>query len=469
MLDYFPKFFSSKAITYYFASLAIVSVMFYNSAMPLIWILTGSLAVLFFLYFSNKLTQDWKDFTHQSFAKKLFLYALLIRVVWVVFSYFLYSIMVGTPFNFSAGDALGYHGEAEWLVTMIRQGNLSPYFEYIGSNYSDMGYPFYLGVLYSITDSSIFITRLLKALFSAWTVLLIYKIAVRNFGESVGRIAGVFTMLMPLLIFYTGLHLKEVEMLFLSTLFLERAEKVIRSSKANFIAIAILTLVTALIFLFRTVLGAAALFSLFTTLLFSNNRVTKTWKRIFVSIWVILAITFFLGGNIAAEVEQVWENRNLNQEQSMEWRSERQDGNAFAKYASATVFAPAIFIIPFPTMVNIDTQQNQMMFHGGYFIKNVMAFFVMFAFLILFLQKKWRENLLISSYVLAYLLIVAFSAFAQSERFHQPAIPIMMIFAAYGVSQFQEKHKKYFNYYLILLVVINVAWSWFKLAGRGLA
>lgn len=469
MLDFFPKFITSKAVTYYFAVLAVVTVLFINRMLPFMWIMTGSLSVLFFFHFSNKLTQDWKDYTDQSFSKKLFLYALLIRVIWVIFSFLLYTIMVGSPFDFSAADAMGYHGEAEWLVSMIRQGDISPYFRYIGGNYSDMGYPFYLGLLYSITDNSIFIARLLKALFSAWTVLLVYKIAVRNFGEEVGRIAGVFAMLMPLLVFYTGLHLKEIEMVFLSTLFLERAELVIRSSKANFMAIVVLTLVTSLLFLFRTVLGAAALFSLFTALLLSADKVTKTWKRIFVSVWVILAVAFFLGGNIAAEVEEVWENRNLSQEKSMEWRSEREGGNSFAKYASATVFAPAIFIIPFPTMVKVESQPNQMMFHGGYFVKNVMAFFVMLAILLLIVQKKWRENLLILSFVLSYLLIVAFSSFAQSERFHQPALPIMLILAAFGVSQFEEKHKKYFNYYLIFLVVANIAWSWFKLAGRGLA
>jgi cytochrome c biogenesis protein CcdA len=147
----------------------------------------------------------------------------------------------------------------------------------------------------------------------------------------------------------------------------------------------------------------------------------------------------------------------------------RKTGNQFAKYASSTIFAPAIFIIPFPTMVNIEHQPNQMMFHGGYFVKNFMAFFVMFAFYHLLINKKLRENLLLSSFLLGYLLIVAFSAFAQSERFHLPGMPLFMVFAAYGVHHLETKQKTIFNGYLILIGLAVIVWSWFKLAGRGLA
>lgn len=469
MLNSFPKFFTSKAITYYLLALVAVSVVFFNRMLPFSWWLFGLLFVIGFFYFSNKLTNQWTDYSEVFFVKKLFQVSLLIRLIWVLFSYFFYLSNTGTTFNFDAGDAIVYHETGLWIARLLKGFDLTAYYDSMGGNYSDMGYSIFLGAQYLVTDGSMFIARVIKALFSAWTVVLIYKLGARNFGENTGRIAGILAMLMPLMIFYTGLHLKEVEMVFLAMLFLERADKILRSKKVNFLNIIILTIVVSLLFLFRTVLGAAALFSIFTALLFSSGKVTKLWKRVFVSVWVILAIAFFLGGNIASEIESVWEGRHENQEQSLEWRSKREGGNSFAKYASSAVFAPAIFIIPFPTMVNVETQRNQMMFHGGYYVKNVLAFFVMYAFLIIIIQKKWRENLLISSFLLGYLLIIAFSAFAQSERFHQPVLPVFLIFVAYGITQIEEKHKKYFNYYLIFLFVAIVTWSWFKLAGRGLA
>jgi hypothetical protein len=41
----------------------------------------------------------------------------------------------------------------------------------------------------------------------------------------------------------------------------------------------------------------------------------------------------------------------------MEWRSTRVGGNSFAKYATAGVFAPLIFTIPFPTFNQANAAQ----------------------------------------------------------------------------------------------------------------
>ena len=112
---------------------------------------------------------------------------------------------------------------------------------------------------------------MIKALLGAFAAVLIYRVASRNFGEETGRIAGIFYMLMPNLIYYTGSHLKETEMVFLVVAFIERADYVIRSKNYNFINIASPVLLAGLLFMFRTVLGATALFAFMTTILLSGN------------------------------------------------------------------------------------------------------------------------------------------------------------------------------------------------------
>ena len=67
-----------------------------------------------------------------------------------------------------------------------------------------------------------------------------------------------------------------------------------------------------------------------------------------------------------------------------------------------------------------------------------------------------------------YLAVIAFSNFAQSERFHQPALPFELMFAAFGISQLKAKHIKWIDYWMYFVVAANVGWAWFKLAGRGL-
>ena len=247
--------------------------------------------------------------------------------------------------------------------------------------------------------------------------------------------AAIFCLLMPNLIFYTGLHLKETEMVFLTVAFVERTDALLLGKKYNFKTIVLPLVLMVLLFFFRTVLGACAVMAFLTTLFFSDSQRVSWAKRLLVALWVGLVALYFVGGNIMLEVQQTWEARGDNQSTSMAWRAERQGGNAFAKYASASVFAPLIFTIPFPTIVDTPGQENMKMIHGGNYVKNITSFFTIWAlFLLFFRQRSWRKHLLPLSMMLFYLAVIALSAFAQSERFHLPALPFALLFAAYGVS-----------------------------------
>ena len=468
MLNYLPKYFTSKAITLYFGALVLITVIFFAHALPLVFMLFGVVEVVGFFYFANLLTKKWANYSPKRFSKQLFQTALLIRLVWVLFSYVFFTIMYGKPFEFEAADSLGYHNEALWVVQMIHNGDLQPYYKYLAGHYSDMGYPFYLGWQYWITGGSILIARLLKVLYGAYMCVLVYKLAVRNFGEEVGRMSAIFCMMMPNLIYYTGLHVKETEMVFLTVLFVERADLMLRNKNFNFVEIAPPMILAASLFFFRTVLGVTALFALFTALMFSPTKVVGWGKRIILIVWVLVTVGYFIGGSISTEVEGVWKARGNAQKSSMEYRSVQAGGNKFAKFASTAVFAPIIFVMPFPAMVSTFGQDNSQMIHGGNYVKNILAFFIFFALFWILKNRKWRDYTLIGSFVIGYLAVIAMSSFAQAERFHQPALPFLLIFAAFGVSKVTNDEKKYFTWYMVFLFMAIVAWSWFKLAGRGM-
>lgn len=468
MIDYFPKYFTSKAIYVYIAAVIVVTAIFFVYSMNWYWYVIGAVSVVGFFYFSNTLTIQWQRLTEKSFRKKLFLVALVIRLVWVIFSYFFYIEMTGVPFEFEAADSHAYDGGGVWVGELIRAGNIKVYFDYVGTTYSDAGYMFYVGIIYAIFGRSIIIVRLLKTVISAYTCILIYQLSSRTFGVSTGRIAAILCMLMPNLIYYCGLHLKETEMIFLVVAFVERADYAMRSGKFTISNLVLPVVLGASLFTFRTVLGATAFFSFFTALIFSPGRVIKGWKRLILVAWVAMAVAYFMGGKIATEVEEMWGNRADNQSTAMEWHATREGGNQYAKYATGVMFAPFIFSIPFPTVVDIPVQQNQQLLHGGNYVKGIMAFFVLFALFVVIKNKTWRNYILIGAFTLAYLVVIASSSFVHSERFHQPALPFELIMAAYGISMVKNKVKNYYIVYLIFIFAAIVGWSWFKLAGRGL-
>ena len=284
MINYLPKYYVTKAIGLFFVVLASTSVLFISNILPLIWIVLVIFEVFAFFYFSSVFTKKWAVMPSAFYQKRLFVTALLIRIAFVVFSYFFFNYMTGQPFEFEAGDAIGYHREGIWLAGLMKDGKFDIYLAYIDKNYSDMGYPLYLGILYSIVGESILIPRLIKALLGAFTCVMVYKIATRNFGEPAGRIAGVLSMLVPNLIYYCGLHLKETEMVFLVVAFIYLADRLLRDQRLNVKKIFLLCLVGGALFFFRTVLAVCLVASMFVAVFFISNRISGRCRKVGIAI-----------------------------------------------------------------------------------------------------------------------------------------------------------------------------------------
>lgn len=474
-----PKAITNTAMMTYMLAMIGCLIAYSSHMMPVKWWIFGLVSVFVFFVFANRQTNLWKNTRPNNFIKKLFWSSFALRLLWVLISYWLYCEWTGNPFSIGALDEWFYHEVGLHGANLMREGNFSLYQSISETGniaFSDMGYPIYLSIIYWMFGDSILIARIIKAILSAWTVVLVYKVASRNFGESTGRMAGIFCMLMPNLIYYCSFQLKEVEMVFLAMLFIELADNLLRNGKLTLLPTAALMLILLYLFMIRTALAATLVLAFFSALLFMTGRVVGWGKRIMVSMvaGIFVIIMFLTSSGIGQEVKVMWERRGSGQQANMEWRSVRDVGKGmtqkFAKYAGAAVFAPMIFTIPFPTMTEIPQQENQMMIHGGNFVKNITSYFTIMALFVLLFSGKWRKHVLPMAVLCGYLVVLVFSSFAQSERFHLPILPLSLMFAAYGISVMNQYPwiKKYFRYWCVLMFIAAVAWNWFKLAGRGM-
>ena len=257
-------------------------------------------------------------------------------------------------------------------------------------------------------------------------------------------------------------------MAFLVILYAERADYVLHARKIVVKDMLIPVLCILAAFTFRTALGGVLFASFAVGLVFTSKKQLKLWQKILYSSVFAIWMAATVGVEVVQETQQLWEERENNQSTGMEARSTYVGGNTFAKYASASLFAPAIFTIPFSSMVYIENQENQMMLHGGNFIKNVLSGLTIYALVLLLLSGEWRKHVLPIALTCGYLLVIAFSTFAQSERFHFPVLAFELMFAAYGVTQVKNKQKRWYTYWLIGISAMVVGWAWIKLAGRGL-
>ena len=495
---FFPKWVTQYAVIIYFLALAVVSFMYSAYSLPWYYMLSGVVAVgVFFLYGSTAIKDTSLDKIRKEsrFEKRIFLIAFIPRVIWMFLIYTIFMQNYGDAFGFENADATYYDTLGQFVAGLIRNGNFHFYDEISrwsgNEDISDMGYGVYVGLVYFLTGSegvktsigfggtpfAIITLRLLKCVWSSLTVVLIYRLAKRNFDTQTARVAAIFCALWPNFWYYCGAHLKESEMVFLSVLFVEQADQMLRSRQFTAWKVILVLLIVAAIFTVRTPLGMVAILALLFSLVMSSTRVVSWGKRIIVGVLAVTLIGVVAGNRLQERamglVEQV---QGGYQEGNMEWRANRKDasGNTqrFARYAGKSVFAPLIFTIPFPTIVRpFEGQEAQQLLNGANFIKNIISGFTIFAMAMLLISGKWREHLLPLSFLLGYLVVLTMSAFAQSERFHQPVMPFEFMFAAYGLSiaVTKKKYKRWFMYWCALMFVACIAWSWFKLAGRGLA
>jgi 4-amino-4-deoxy-L-arabinose transferase-like glycosyltransferase len=473
-----PRWISTYAIGFYIAALLVVSMMYSTYSMPWFYMLSGVVSVLLMFFIGQTQSQKLRlSHIHKErlFEKKIFLLAFVPRLLWVLLIYTINMQYYNDIFGFENADALFYDELANEFSEALSKNTVFAFWSGNSAviDVSDMGYASYMGFIYWLTGNSVIVVRLLKCIISAFTVILLYRLTKRNFGGQVARVAAILCAMWPNFWYYCGTHLKETEMVFLGVLFVEQADQMLKSRQFTAWKVVPILLIAAAIFTFRTPLGLIALLALGFSVIMSSTKVVSWGKRIIVGGLAIALIGIVAGNRIQEQsrglIEQV---QSGQQEKNMEWRSIRDDGgNSFAKYAGAAVFAPMIFTLPFPTMVQpYQGQDVQQLLNGGNFCKNILSCFTIFALIMLLMSGRWREHLLPLSFMLGYLVVLSFSTFAQSERFHQPVMPLEFMSAAYGLSiaVTKKKYKRWFTYWCVLMFVGAIAWNWFKLAGRGL-
>lgn len=475
-----PDWFATYAVGAYVVALVAVNAMFSSRATEWYFWVFGIAWVAGFFYMSVKYSREWSETRvrkAKAFEKKLFSTALVIRIAYAVFIHIFYQSMNGTLYEFASADSMGYTATAEWISREWEAGNLGGIISLLAAtSFSDLGYPLSILLPIRLFDKSMamLVIRLINAFFGAYAAVIIYRLTSRSIGETSGRMASIFCMLHPVLICYVGMSLKEVIMTWLLVFFVDMADRMIVGRKYSFATVAPVVISGFMLFMFRTVLGMVAFMAVFFALAMMDTKLVGWGKKIVISLVMVGALLLVASDNIMKEVNKI-RNTDIRKEQetsmTMRYGSEKggkQGGNRFANYASAAVFAPMIFTIPFPTMVTVEGQEDMRLIHGGNWMRNVMSGFVILAMFMLLLTGDWRKYTLPLAVLLGYMVVLVFSSFAHSLRFHIPTMPFEMMFAAYAITNLRKKHRSWYTIWCVFMVVTCIGWNWIKLRGRGM-
>ena len=451
----------------YLLALLVISVVFQDHALELEWMLWGIGEVLFFFILTTVFYPRWKNDEHKHFLRKVFWTALAIRLLYVVLSYYYFMLSLGYAFD-GPGDAVGYYNRSVALSRYIRRGDFGIAIDLLkgySMGFSDHGYLIWLTLLHTIFGRGVLVARVFKALMSAYLCIVVYKLASRTFGERTGRLAAVMCVFMPILIQLAGMHIKEMEMIFISILALERMDYLIRSKKYTFWNVLFPVLLIGLSFGFRTVIGMCLIFAFLVFVILSPNHLVNRKSKIITLSVTVAVFLLFLFTVIGSEMKIIY-RLNFSGADYMAKKYESM-GLKYGEIAKSKYLFPGAFVLPLSPMVDVSPDHNKLI-HGSTYVKNFLAFFAMLAIVIAIRQKKWRDFSLIGAYELSYLAIIMFTFTSNSERFHEPAIPLILVMAAYAMTHLRRKDLKLFYVYCGVLFVALIAWNWLKLSARGL-
>ena len=452
----------------YLLALIVISLAFREHALQWKWMLWGIGEVLFFFLLTTVFYPRWKGDDTKRFKWKVFLVAFVIRGLYAFLVAYYYYYETGKAFEYNAADSIWYHPTAVYLSRCVRQGYVSYIFKYLNAytmGWSDQGYVLWLTLVYTIFGRNLLTPRLFKALMSAYLCIVVYKLGTRTFGERTGRLAAVMMVFTPILIQLCGVHTKEMEMIFLSIFALERMDYLIRSKKYTVWNIICPILLTGLTFGFRTIIGMCLIFAFLVFVVLSSKDLVPKKGKIITLVATVVVFLAFLLSPVGREMRII----NALKFKDLNYQMKHYDslGMKHGELAQGWIMAPGAFVLPLAPMVEESPDHNKMI-HGSTYVKNFLAFFAMLAIVIAFRQKKWRDFSLIGAYELSYLAIIMFSFAANSERYHEPAVPLIVLMSAYAMTHIRRKDLKLFYIYCGLLFVALVVWNWLKLSARGL-
>ncbi len=441
-------------------------------------VFTAIISIVLFFFVGRSMSNKFSLLGEKKFLRSVFTVGFVVRLLWILYMFFVFNPRYYGSRHGDGADTDWFIDFGKYLSEWISGNSMHTLAEIIDINMSaidDVAYPMILGIEYLLTGgvSDVLIPYIVKSIMGAYCAVCIYRITKRHFGEGTARIAAIFVCLNPNIIYWCGTMMKEAEMVFFCCLAIDKFDEALSTNSQLTIKSLIPGILCGFVLLFmRTTLGLALFGAVMVHIILADKRIISIGKKIVMGLLTVLVLSLVVGDHLLEQSRQYIEKAQSDyQHSNMEWRSERENGNSFAKYASTTVFAPLIFTIPFPTFNQAyKTHLLQVQLSGGSYIKNILSFFVIIVLIQFLLTGEWRKHVLLIAYTCAYLIVLVFSGFAQSGRFHMPIWPMLMIFAAYGVqlAKRDKNMRKWFMYALYAEIFVCLAWNWFKLAGRGM-
>ncbi|MEM7486567.1 MAG: glycosyltransferase family 39 protein [Bacteroidota bacterium] len=438
--------------------------------MPLPILLVGFATILFFFLGVRTYIYAWKNCS--DFKTRLFFHSLLYRLIAVAAMYVLTMEYDpnNLPFQIAAQDAWNYHYTGVIVADALDEGSgVFKALSHFWKSESDYGFSICIGFIYSIFGKSVTAVKIFNAILASFTVLRIYQITQFAYGEKQARIAGILTMLMPPLLWFTSMLLKETLLIFLIANIGYYCTRIIKTKKFRIANTAIILLLFGTIFFFRTVLVPLLVGCVLLQIVFykTKNRNYRVFAGFITLVLIVgsLFVTYEL--SMDKHIESAIESSSEQFGNELDKASKDRGINYTAALIAPLLISGAI-ITPFPSLLDFEERQLGIYAHfQNEIVRNIMYFFV-FLGLFRFIKLRKATAIFPASFAVLYIMILAVSGISFQDRFQILALPFLIVFMSDGITAKYRAKEKHWFVYLSFIFLAILAWNIFKLSNRGL-
>lgn len=332
---------------------------------------------------------------------------------------------------------------------------------------SDLGYPVFVGIVYSIFPSMIFL-KIVQAMLLGFIGILTFRITINVSNRETAKLAAILVAFFPIFHWFTGNTLKEIVMTFLILISIEKIILIL-NGKLNLKGAILLGLVLVSLFTFRSAIAVILTVTLVGSIIFTRKGGIKT-----LILGLILMLTIFLSILSLGEGDAII---RMVQDRSTAFEASQQQflsrGQSIANILSVPLSIASVAIAPLPSYVEIPVEYNEYNIHGkwyfsgGLFLKNCLAFFSIIGMFFL-VKKRLKSSFPLFIFTFSYWYVLALAGLFTSTRYQLPTIPFTLIFAAIALTNLPKKSLQYYLLYLILLVPVIIFWNYIQIQGRGI-
>ncbi|WP_438711920.1 glycosyltransferase family 39 protein [Aquimarina muelleri] len=464
------KEYSGIAIVFSILVLSIHILFFSEYTMPL-FILLGGMGIIFLFFISLwYYTKYWKGINF--FTKKLFFHSIIYRIFGVILLYILTMLYdpESLPFEISAIDSVNYHASGKLVADTIEKGgSVFKTLSLVWKGKSDYGFSIIIGILYYIFGKFALVIKIFNVVIGSFSVIRIYQITRYIYDEQRARLTSILMMIMPPLLWFGAMVLKETFLIFVILNIGYFVTKLIYAPKIKLWILAFIVLQIGITLYFRTVLAPLLLICVLLQIIFLKTR-KKHYRivSILISISLIYATYFVVNQIGMKENVDAIVAASQNQFENELTHSANSRGISYTTAIVAPLLIAGAIVTPFPSLLDFEEAQLGIFAHfHNEIIRNCLYFFV-FLGLYQVIKNRRKGSIFILSFAIGYILILAISGISFQDRFQILALPFLIIFMADGIYTNSPKKTKNWAIYLIFIFTAILMWNLFKLSNRGL-